>query len=170
MLNVELVSQFEFEGMDKKEVKEFLIKIISEMGFTGALKEIKGGRNSLKNSLYAINQYCNDKLAKRYDVDTMKVVWQPTEEKINEVEVFRTTLIDMANYCLDHNTPTESEYLRLKNKYSNAMFEIAQAYKELDNIEDMEEYIKKAESLEILQEKLNKAENNLDLYVMKNFK
>lgn len=169
MLNLELVSQFEFEGMDKKEVKEFLLKIISDMGFTGALKEIKGGRNSLKNALYAINQYCNDKLEKRYDVYTKELVWQPTEERINEVEVFRTTLTDLANYCLDHNTTAESEYLRLKNEYSNAMFEIAQAYKELDEME-IEEYIEKSKSIELLQKKLEESENNLDLYVMRNFK
>ena len=170
MLNLELVSQFEFESVSKEEAKEFLIKIISEMGFTGALSEIKGNRNSLKNALYAINQFCNDKLAKRYDVKTKEVVWKPSEERIKEVEVFRTTMVDLSNYCLDNNTEKESEYLKLKNKYINLMFEIAQAYKELDDIENDKEYINKSKSIEKLQEKLNEAENKLDLYVMKNFK
>ena len=61
MLNLELVGQFEFERISKEEAKEFLIKIISEMGFTGALKEIKGNRNSLKNALYSINTFCKFK-------------------------------------------------------------------------------------------------------------
>ncbi|MDU3410053.1 hypothetical protein [Clostridium sp.] len=170
MLDVNLVSQFGFEKVEKEEAKEFLIKIISQMGFTGVLKEIKGNRNSLKNALYAINQCCNDRLAKRYNVNSMEVVWQPSEERIKEVEIFRTTLIDLANYCLSHNTKTESEYLKLKNEYSNTMFEIAQLYKELDSLEDIEEYLNKSKEVELLQEKLNEAENKLDLYVMKNFK
>ena len=170
MLNLELVSQFEFENVSKDEAKEFLIKIISEMGFRGALNEIKGNRNSLKNALYVINQFCNDKLAKRYDIKTMELVWQPTEEKIKEIEVFRTTMVDLSNYCLDNNTTKESEYLKLKNEYSNVMFEIAQLYKELDDIENDKEYINKSKELEVLQKRLNEAENRLDLYVMKNFK
>lgn len=170
MLDIKLISKVKREDMSKEEVKEFLIKVIQQMRFLGVLKEIKGNRNSLKNALYAINQYCNDKLAKRYNVNTMEIVWQPSQEKIREVENFRTILIDLANYCLNHNTEIESEYLKLKNEYSNTIFEIAQFYKELDNIEDTEEFLKKSKEVEVLQEKLNEAENKLDLYVMKNFK
>lgn len=164
---MELISK---DGKSKEEVKEFIIKIIETMGFTGALNEIKGNRNSLKNALYAVNTFCNNKLDKRYDVATRECVWQPSEEKIKQVEYFRMELIDLCNYALTFNTELETEYLRLKNEYSNATFQIAQYYKELDLIEDREEYLNKSKGIELLQKKLNDSENKLDLYVMKNFK
>lgn len=172
MLNtdIKVMELINKEGKSKEEVKEFVIKIIETMGFTGALNEIKGNRNSLKNALYSVNTFCNNKLAKRYDVDTRECVWQPSEERINQVEHFRMELIDLCNYSLTSNTEVETEYLRLKNEFSNAMFEIAQYYKELDLIEDREEYLNKSKGIEILQKKLNQAENKLDLYVMKSFK
>lgn len=169
--NIEIMNLISKEGKSKEEVKNYIIEVIETMGFTGALHEIKGNRNSLKNAMYAVNTFCNDKLAKRYDVNTRKCVWQPTQEKINSVEYFRKQLTDLCNYALDDNTSVESEYLKLKNDFANIQFEIAQYYKLLEDTEDdIEKYMELTEGIKPLQEKLNQAENNLDLFVMKNFR
>lgn len=128
MLNINL-NEINMEAMTKKEIKELLINIFSEMKYSGALNEIIGGRNPLKNAHYIINHYYNDALSKRYNPETMEVVWTPSEERIKDIETLRSTLLQFANYSLSDNTDTESEYLKLKRDYANCMFEIAQLLK-----------------------------------------
>ena len=169
MLNINL-NEINMEAMTKEEIKELLINIFSEMKYSVALNEIIGGRNPLKNAHYIINHYCNDALSKRYNPETMEVVWTPSEERIKDIEALRSTLLQFANYSLSDNTDKESEYLKLKRDYANCMFEIAQLYKELDSIKDRKEYIAKAKSLDEVQYRLKDLENKLDLFVMSNLK
>lgn len=162
----------------KEQTKDLLVNLYKEMGYGAIAEEIENNRNAKQNAMLGLKMFIRDKKSNRIDPETRKIVWSPSEERLQELKYFEEVLTKIINETLENNTPKQEEYLKLKLEYDNAYYNYSvklglhdSFIKSLDrknNSNWKEELEKYSEELDKLEKNKKEAENKLDNFVMNN--
>lgn len=158
---------------EQLQLRKQIGKIIFEMGYHSAGREIENNRNAKENARRFINMYYNNKMSNRYNIETKETL-EVSEEYKNKLIKFKDMFMILVDK-LDEQTLLQTEYLQLKQELINFTWKVSEIYKEmnlkLDELEDrkeviniINEYDSKIKHLEGLK---NIAEDKLDTFILR---
>ena len=162
--------------VEQDKIRQRIAELIQTMGYNACAEEIRNNRRAKDNAMYALKSYYQSNTGDLINVYT-NVVTKRDSEHINKFDNFKSAFISIIEK-LENNTPNQLIYFKLKQDYENQYFELAQMYKDWDQlIDSMQDTKKDHEKIEAFSKQIDlkkleadKAKNALDKFVLDNLK
>ena len=156
-------------------LRKQIAKLVYELGYKGASREIENNRHAKENATQIINSWYRDQ-TKRINLSTNEMYIIPDEYK-SKIDQFKSLFMTLVN-MLDSQTSLQTEYLKLKQEFSNLTWQLSELYKEMNSKMDMT--VDRKELVDVMNEYNSKikhmegkrdiVEDKLDNLVLNNLK